>query len=69
MEPNPASFVDLLVQSLNLDVEARKRVEGAFEHLEVIDHRPGAVGQPLARISAAEVISLSLRNRSELSLL
>jgi len=44
MEPDPAGLVELLVQALNLDVEARESVEGAFEHLEVIDHRLGAVG-------------------------
>jgi hypothetical protein len=49
MQPGAAGCIDFLVDALNLDLEARERVEAGLEHLEVVDHRLRAFGEPFAR--------------------
>src|ERR1700735_3258296 len=49
IKPDRALLVDLAIKSLDLGFEARKHVRALLEHLEIVDHRPRALGQPLAR--------------------
>ena len=39
VKSDPAIGVDLAVDALDFDVEARERVEAGLEHPEIIDHR------------------------------
>ncbi len=48
VEADAAGLVDLVVDALDLDLEAREGVEARLEHLEIVDHRLASLRQPLA---------------------
>src|SRR5215470_593881 len=49
VKPDAAVLVDLAVDALDLDLEAREGIEALLEHQQVVDHRLGPLGEPLAR--------------------
>src|SRR5208337_2777702 len=49
IEPNGARSVCLAVESLDFRLEAREDVGALLEHLEIVDHRPGALIEAFAR--------------------
>src|SRR5271165_7506349 len=49
IEPNGARSVCLAVESLDFRLEAREDAGALLEHLEIVDHRPGALIEAFAR--------------------
>src|SRR6476659_3605209 len=49
VKPDAAVLLDLPIDSLDLDLEAREGVEALLEHQQVVDHRLRPLGEPLAR--------------------
>src|SRR5579883_1581431 len=48
VKPDAAVLLDLAVDALDLDLEAREGVEALLEHQQVVDHRLGPLGEPFA---------------------